>query len=275
MRGYELDLFQSTKDFLSKSNDSTLTTFEENFSPKSDVANEVIEKKEVIEAPNPVLVQKSFDEIKANLKGEEHLKEVISKSSIKVSSEEVTSYKVFRLADSNDEYEWELSKNSTTPLKILVLGDVSTESNEATEILEGEKYKLLARLFWALGLKKHEVGFGSFIEKEVNNVSRSSNSFYSLTKYKPKYILTLGAAPLCFLNFNERLNKVHGKELDLDINGTNFKVIPIFHPEYLLVNPNLKKTHWERLDQVSKLTCPECGYYKNLKTIKTTNERSL
>ena len=27
-----------------------------------------------------------------------------------------------------------------------------------------------------------------------------------------------------------------------------------------------KRTNWDKLDQVTKLTCPECGYYKDLKT---------
>ena len=29
-----------------------------------------------------------------------------------------------------------------------------------------------------------------------------------------------------------------------------------------------KKTHWDKLDQVTKLTCPECGYFRNLKIKK-------
>jgi RNase P subunit RPR2 len=29
-----------------------------------------------------------------------------------------------------------------------------------------------------------------------------------------------------------------------------------------------KKTLWDKLHQITKLTCPECGYFKDLKTKK-------
>ncbi len=74
----------------------------------------------------------------------------------------------------------------------------------------------------------------------------------------PRAIVTVGAyaTNLC-LGRKERLSLVHGKELALSwqIPGGQtaaFPCFPIFHPDYLQINPNMKRTAWADLQRVAE-----------------------
>ncbi len=66
---------------------------------------------------------------------------------------------------------------------------------------------------------------------------------------KPKAIVTLGATPLRALLKRTGISKLRGNWLDF--NG--IKVMPTFHPAFLLRNPPAKREVWEDLQQVMKL----------------------
>ncbi len=66
---------------------------------------------------------------------------------------------------------------------------------------------------------------------------------------KPKIIICLGSvAAQNLLKTNVGITKIRGSFVDL--NG--IKVMPTFHPAYLLRNPNMKKPCWEDLQKVMR-----------------------
>jgi len=66
---------------------------------------------------------------------------------------------------------------------------------------------------------------------------------------KPKAIVTLGATPLKAIFKMTGITRLRGNWLDF--NGV--KVMPTFHPAFLLRNPPAKKEVWEDLQQVMKV----------------------
>ena len=73
---------------------------------------------------------------------------------------------------------------------------------------------------------------------------------------RPQFVIPMGAiATNMTLEKRERLSKVHGEFFtkSLNINERNvhkYMVVPIFHPEFLLINPNMKRTAWLDLKKV-------------------------
>lgn len=68
---------------------------------------------------------------------------------------------------------------------------------------------------------------------------------------QPKVILIAGAAPLKALLHKSGIMKSRGKWHTLRCaNGTNYDVMPTFHPAYLLRNPQAKRQVWQDLQAV-------------------------
>jgi len=68
---------------------------------------------------------------------------------------------------------------------------------------------------------------------------------------KPKVIITFGAAMTNFiLDKQERLSKVHGKFFPKIYEGHQTQVVPVFHPGFLIINPNMKRSAWMDLQKV-------------------------
>ena len=96
-------------------------------------------------------------------------------------------------------------------------------------------------MFSALEIGEGYVGFCQFIETKALSYKQSKNLNNYVLENDVELIFTLGAAPLRFFDFKERLTKLHGKKEVITIGSKSIGVIPIFHPEYLIVNPNMKK----------------------------------
>ena len=65
----------------------------------------------------------------------------------------------------------------------------------------------------------------------------------------PKVIVTLGTLPATEMA-NVNLAKQHGKIIDLE---NDIKMIPIFHPNYLMLKPAAKKDAWVALQKVQNI----------------------
>lgn len=74
---------------------------------------------------------------------------------------------------------------------------------------------------------------------------------------KPKVVITLGALSTnSILGKKERLTNIHGKFIEQEVEYKDqvlkFVLCPIFHPEFLLINPSMKRTTWIDLQNVMK-----------------------
>lgn len=69
--------------------------------------------------------------------------------------------------------------------------------------------------------------------------------------YKPKFIITLGAAPTQFLLDTEsRLKNIHGQFFDVQQGDYTGQLMPLFSPKLLSTAPNMKKTAWTDMQKV-------------------------
>jgi uracil-DNA glycosylase family 4 len=70
-------------------------------------------------------------------------------------------------------------------------------------------------------------------------------------------VISLGAmATNVILGRKERLSRIHGQEFQLNLQSsakeTKLVVFPVFHPDILQINPNMKRSAWLDLQKVMK-----------------------
>lgn len=71
--------------------------------------------------------------------------------------------------------------------------------------------------------------------------------------FKPKVIMTLGAkAASAVLKNKDRLSVIHGQFFSRKISGFEVQVVPLFHPNIIETNQNMKKTAWTDMQKVMK-----------------------
>ena len=136
-------------------------------------------------------------------------------------------------------------------LQLLFLGEVPKD-------FEGEDNDLLSKMIGAMNLEK-----GSFArafipkledEDEIKKLwGECASDIYQL---RPKAVVSLGAfATNLVLAKKERLSKIHGKEFPLSLKGQELfssSVFPVFHPDILNINPNMKRSAWMDLQEIMK-----------------------
>ena len=158
-------------------------------------------------------------------------------------------------------------------LDILFLGSYPKKSTESSRCSfnKGER-ELLEKMAGAMKLKN---GFAISRSLELTSGEKSNDLFEVVENdqeenqgewlksfleevelFKPKFVISLGAVPTnLLLQKRERLSQVHGKFFPRGFklpNGKTHNVLicPIFHPEFLLINPNMKRTAWMDLQKV-------------------------
>lgn len=114
---------------------------------------------------------------------------------------------------------------------------------------------ILSKMIKAMGLGLDDVAL-FFIPKEDEQNSQEL-LHRELVLLDIKWVISLGArAASMLVGKRERLNQIHGKLLEVEANHAGqkfqFEVLPIFHPDYLQINPSMKKTAWEDLQVIMK-----------------------
>jgi len=93
---------------------------------------------------------------------------------------------------------------------------------------------------------------------ENNNLNPSNETLdihKAIVEFKPLVVVSLGATITnVLLGRREKLSGIHGQFFPKSIAYNNdehqFQLFPIFHPEFLLINPNMKRTAWIDLQKV-------------------------
>ncbi len=121
--------------------------------------------------------------------------------------------------------------------EVLFLGDT----------YDGTGDDLLHKMIQAMGLAKGAVKRLPFNE----NTDDRKQLIVSISKARPKIVVSLGAIVTnILLEKKEKLSGIHGQLLPLGSDGWNCLLVPLFHPEFLLINPNMKRTAWNDLQKV-------------------------
>ncbi|MCY4524440.1 MAG: hypothetical protein OXB84_06855 [Halobacteriovoraceae bacterium] len=126
-------------------------------------------------------------------------------------------------------------------IKIIFTGGASEDNEEAGN--------LLLRMIDAMKLKKDEYLLCQTI-KEVEQM---------VGEHRPQVIVSFGAIITNqLLDKKERLSQIHGKFINksFTIKKDEFwtcPIVPVFHPDFLVINPSMKRKVWMDLQKVIKM----------------------
>lgn len=129
------------------------------------------------------------------------------------------------------------------------------------DTFQGEGEDLLGKMIQAMKLRPGEFNRVSFNEKleDIENLSENLISptketkelFEQIEKYRPAYVVSLGATVTnILLGKREKLSGIHGQFFDKVAGSHHYHLMPLFHPEFLIINPNMKRTAWIDLQKV-------------------------
>lgn len=111
---------------------------------------------------------------------------------------------------------------------------------------------LLGKMIMAMKLEN-----GRFIRSSIiGQKTRAIENFAKeVALFRPKIVITLGASALnLVLGRRERLSTVHGEffssKVETDKGSIDFQIVPLFHPEFLEINPSMKRTAWIDMQKV-------------------------
>lgn len=150
--------------------------------------------------------------------------------------------------------------NSKSPLIAFVGEGPGADEDRQGEPFVGEAGQLLtAAIEKGIGLKRSEVYICNVVKcrppKNRTPLPDESETCCNLYLYRqlelvnPKVIVSLGAtAQLALTGIKSSISKLRGKWLM----WRSFKLLPTFHPAYLLRNPNAKREFWLDLQEVMR-----------------------
>jgi DNA polymerase len=142
----------------------------------------------------------------------------------------------------------------------------------------GRAGQLLTKIIQAMGIKRDDVYIGNIVKcRPPNNRNPEPDEIDTCIPFilkqiaviQPKVIVCLGAiAAKALLNTEVPISKLRGKIIEWPSGSVNLiskspreialqelkpcKVIPTYHPAFLLRNPNMKRPVWEDMQVVMK-----------------------
>ena len=143
--------------------------------------------------------------------------------------------------------------------RLLILTDIpSSDDDESGKILSGGIGDLLDKMIGAIGLSRENVSIVPMLFWRTPGGRTPTKQELELARpfvdkaielINPTVIVTLGTLPATEMA-NVNLAKQHGEIIDLE-NG--IKMVPIFHPNYLMLKPAAKKDAWVALQKVQNI----------------------
>ncbi len=124
--------------------------------------------------------------------------------------------------------------------------------------LKEESFQLLEKMAKAMGLEQEEYRVKSYFQAKdkasLDTIKEEShqNLIDLIAETRPSFIITVGVmSAQHVLEKKDRLTKLRGKLFARSIEAQeethSFQVLPIFHPDFLLINPSMKATTWNDL----------------------------
>ncbi|BAI80885.1 uracil-DNA glycosylase [Deferribacter desulfuricans SSM1] len=191
------------------------------------------------------------------------IEEVLIKSDVKCNNELYDFY----LNEVKDCNKCRLAKNRTNLVfgegdpnaELMFVGEgPGAEEDKQGRPFVGRAGQLLTKMIEAMKLKREDVYIANIVKcRPPNNRAPLNDEIGACIPYlhkqieiiKPKYIICLGSiAASALLNTTTAISKIRGSFREFK----GIKVMPTFHPAYLLRNPKMKKLAWEDLQLVMK-----------------------
>lgn len=244
--------------------DSEVKNLNEKHLPKEQIITQELTQEKIIKEIKEKKEQVISDVINKNLENDQGLKVLFLTGRVK---------KDF---DDNDDYlnhqktfqEFLKDISSDTSFKALLVNDKYRECNSC--FMHEDQEKLLDKMISAMNLNSQDFFKTTlampFSEEKGQKVNLSWDNDQSLNyfdyirliikKLKPTFIVTLGAGSTrTLLGNNLKMNASHGKfylKEFFDQESMQSIIVPIFHPEFLIINPKMKKSTWEDLQGIMK-----------------------
>lgn len=204
------------------------------------------EKKSLLESLGRFVSDSADEESKVTFKGGEVRSKDNAASDLTLSEKDLVSSLRPRFLE-------ELTKQT----KIIFIGECPKDYSA-----EAPSDNLLGKMIGAMKLSPEHY-CRAFITKDSEV---SHQEWLGLLKELPKeatevIVVTLGAlATNTVLQKKERLSRIHGKEFLISLTGNGrqqaIKVFPVFHPDILQINPNMKRSAWLDLQKVMETLGP-------------------
>lgn len=144
--------------------------------------------------------------------------------------------------------------------------DTKPDNSLCEVVFLGDSYKgegedLLGRMISAMKLTPgefHRLTLNEDLENvtdlaaNLENPDAATKSLFDfIAEKKPKVVVSLGATITnILLGRREKLSGIHGQFIEKKIGECHFSLMPVFHPDFLLINPNMKRTAWIDLQKV-------------------------
>lgn len=142
---------------------------------------------------------------------------------------------------------------------LLIITDIpSTEDDLSGKILSGTAGDLVDKMLSAIEMSRKEVSIIPLVfwrtpggrtptREELDLVRPFVDKMIDMLK--PKTIVTLGtltATEIAKINLTSK----HGNEIQTD---SGYAIVPIYHPNYLILKPSAKREVWDALQNVQKM----------------------
>lgn len=146
--------------------------------------------------------------------------------------------------------ENQIELNPDSKIKILFIGD--TFNGEGEDLLQKmiTAMKLLPEEYKRVPLDSglEEIDFEQPDYQEHNSYQKLMDL---IKEEAPQFVISLGAIVTnCLIGRREKMSTIHGKYFKLNAHDYSYQLMPLFHPEFLLINPNMKRTAWIDLQKV-------------------------
>lgn len=143
--------------------------------------------------------------------------------------------------------------------KLLILTDIPSADDDATgTILSGASGELMDKMLAAIGLSRESVSIIPMVFWRTPGGRTPTRQELDLTRpfidkaielLHPRVILTLGTLPAVEIA-NINIGKSHGVAVDISDGVT---LVPIYHPNYLMLKPAAKRDVWSALQNVQNI----------------------
>lgn len=144
-------------------------------------------------------------------------------------------------------------------IKLLIVGESQSPKFDSENIhwkFSHNPNELLGKMIIAMKLEE-----GDFLRSSLVGESEQEqcdNILKEILAFNPDVVITLGAVSTNLLyGRKEKLSKVHGQCFERSIESssetTEFKFVPVFHPELLEINPSMKRTAWIDLQKIMEM----------------------
>lgn len=129
------------------------------------------------------------------------------------------------------------------------------------DTFHGEGEDLLGKMILAMKLRAgefHRYPMEEELEEVVDLAANLENPgpstqklFNQIAEKRPKFVVSLGATVTnILLGKREKLSTIHGQFFEKSFGPCVFHLMPVFHPDFLTINPNMKRTAWNDLQKL-------------------------